>query len=249
MEPCGLPGFNTDETMEKYLKDVYSQNGEDGIIDEIINRVGSIPKYFVEFGAWDGFHCSNAANLRENKGWDGVMFELDGNKVLENKNENIKLYDQAITSENINQVFKDHNVPSSFGLLSIDIDVDDWYVWKALNKKYKPFIVVIEYNYHLDNAEPMVYVEQGLNQTRSNVHHNYFNSNLLAMCELGISKGYIVAAVVNCNIIFVRKDLQNKVGIEPLSARGVVKKYESKDLCVEREYKTEKIKHSREWAK
>ena len=230
--------------MEKYIKDVYSQNGEDGIIQELLNRIGSINKYFVEFGAWDGFHCSNAANLRENYGWTGVMFELDGNKAVEGL-----VYDQAITSENINEVFKTHNVPATFGLLSIDIDGDDWYVWKALNKKYKPYIVVIEYNYHLDNTDPMVYIEQGLNQTRSNVHHNYFNSNLLAMCELGIKKGYIVAAVINCNIIFVRKDLQNKVGIEPLSARGVVKKYESKELSAEREYKTEKIKHSREWAK
>ncbi len=224
--------------MTEYAHDIYSQNGEDGIIEEIINRIGTVPKYFVEFGGWDGFHCSNAANLRENKGWVGVMFELDGNKAVEGL-----VYDQAITSENVNEIFETYNVPGVFGLLSIDIDGDDYYVWKKLDKKYNPAIVVIEYNYHLDNSEPMIYIEQGLNQTRSNVYHNYFNSNLLAMCELGISKGYVVAAVVNCNIIFVRKDLQKRAGIESLTASDVVKKYESRELKEEREYKTEKIKY------
>jgi len=230
--------------MIEYCYDVYSQNGEDGLIEELLNRIKDVPKYFVEFGGWDGFHCSNVANLRENKGWDGVMFELDGNRVLSSPN--IKLYDQAITSKNINSVFKKYKVPFNFGVLSIDIDGDDYYVWKKLKKEYKPAIVVIEYNFALSNDIPMVYEEQGLSQNKENVHNNYFNCNMLAMVYLGISKQYTPVEVINCNIIFVRNDLVKQTGIKKLSAKDFIKKHETKELSEMRALKTDNVKN-RTW--
>ena len=176
------------------------------------------------------------------------MFEMDESKVFENKNNGIKLYAETITSDNINKVFKKYNVPKDIGLLSIDIDGDDWYVWNKLDKKYKPSIVIIEYNFALDNSFPMIYIEQKEKQTRSNVHNNYFNCNLLAMANLGVSKGYSIACVVHCNIIFIRNDLFNNIGIQYLTPLEIVDKYENESIRAMREIKTNLIKNL-EWQK
>ena len=54
---------------------VYSQGGEDGVLQTIYDAIGTTGKNFVEFGAWDGKHLSNTANLRLHHGWTGLLME------------------------------------------------------------------------------------------------------------------------------------------------------------------------------
>lgn len=113
----------------KYASNYYSQNGEDGIIQEIITRLGFVGGVAVEFGGADGYFCSNTAALRD-IGWKVYMYDLDnrGNPRVEKK---------AINENNVNEL-------PPCDILSIDIDGNDYFVWSAYDGK--PDVVIIEIN-------------------------------------------------------------------------------------------------------
>lgn len=183
--------------LKQYSKSIYSQNGEDGILLEIFNRIGLTNKYFVEFGAWDGLFLSNTANLRINHGWKGLLLEGSVDKISE------EVTHGFVTAENINQIFADNNVPETFDLLSIDIDSDDYWCWEACN--YNPRVVIIEYQSSLDPTIPLV-SEKG-----KSVEHSYFGASISALKKLGQKKGY--SLVFRCNqqnLIFVKSELLNE---------------------------------------
>ena len=203
-----------DIAFDKYKHNNYSQNGEDGVLSEIINRLETCDKFFVEFGGWDGTYLSNTANLRINNDWDGVLFEGDSNKIP-NPESMIKIYNEFITSVNIIHVFKKYKIPNNFGLLSIDIDGDDPYVFQALDtNKYKPDIIICEYNPGLPNHIPIKYHEQLENQSVYNVERGYFGANLNCFYNIAKTKGYEFVTTVNWNVIFIRCEIFNKLNIE-----------------------------------
>jgi hypothetical protein len=131
-----------------YEKKYYSQNGEDGIIMEILNRVSLAPDFFVEFGVESGLEC-NCRFLYE-AGWKGLMIEGNETSYSQLRNNydvfNVRTVHSFITKDNIVEIFKKNNVPNDFGLLSIDIDGNDYWVLKEILKEYTPFIIVAEYN-------------------------------------------------------------------------------------------------------
>ena len=141
--------FKINTTINAYEKRIISQNGEDGIIEAIFHRIGTINKYYVEFGVEDGLQC-NTGYLAAFKDWSGLMIESNikmYKKLVNNYSHlpKIKIAHHYITKDNINTVFREMNVPNEFDLLSIDIDGNDYWVWKAL-QDYKPRVVIIEYN-------------------------------------------------------------------------------------------------------
>jgi hypothetical protein len=192
----------------------YSQNGEEGVLDEIIRRIGSVNEFFVEFGAWDGQYLSNTAHLRIDRKWPGVLFEGDPTKVKPN---GIGLYNETITRENINKVFTRHLVPKSFALLSIDVDGDDSYCWQGLSSEWKPDIVIIESNPGLPN-DVMVRSVEG----KSDVSKGYFGANLSLLYDLAKSKGYEFVTMVAWNPIFVRESLFIHLGIPLLDKETIL---------------------------
>jgi hypothetical protein len=209
--------------LSKYKKVVYSQNGEDGIIEEIFNRVKPSEKFFVEFGGWDGINLSNTANLRINELWDGILFEGDNEKVKQNQ-DTIKIYNEYITSQNVNDLFEKYNVPQKFGVLSIDVDGDDAYIFESIDyDRFSPDLIIIEYNPGLPNHIPIRYKEQGINQTRENVEMGYYGANLNSMCDIAIKKGYKFVTTCDWNLFFIRKDLFNQLNIEDLDKNIIIK--------------------------
>ena len=118
----------------------YSQNQEDGIIEEILYHIGQDSKYYVEFGAGDGFRESNTARLREDFGWQGLLMDMCFT------NPDINLQQEYITAENINELFEKYKVPKNLDFLSIDVDYNDFYIWRALDSTFRPRLVMIEYN-------------------------------------------------------------------------------------------------------
>lgn len=162
--------------MNKYEKKVYSQNGEDGIIEEIFNRIGTTNKFFVEFGVSDGIEC-NTRLLRQ-KGWNGIcMDSIFKNEVI---------HRVFMTAENINDVFASFDVPKHFDLLSVDVDGNDFWLWQNL-VGYRPRCVVIEYNSRLPPNKFLV-LPYDSNFTYKN--DGIFGASLSALIELGKRKGY-----------------------------------------------------------
>lgn len=134
--------------LNAYEKKYYSQNGEDGIIQEILNRISLVPDYFVEFGVESGLEC-NGRFLYES-GWKGMMIEGNENFYRQLRNNydihNLRTVHSFITKDNIVDIFKNNLVPKDLGLLSIDIDGNDYWVLKEILKEYKPIVIVAEYN-------------------------------------------------------------------------------------------------------
>ena len=67
--------------LEYYGFKVYSQNDEDGILEEIFNRVGTTNKIFIEFGVQNGLECNTHYLLF--KGWRGLWIDGDEDYIKE----------------------------------------------------------------------------------------------------------------------------------------------------------------------
>ena len=226
--------------INQYEKKVYSQNGEDGIIDYIFSNIGTTNKFSVEFGVGVGFE-SNTAYLLEKKNWKGLMMDYGSDdkihvsnvlkKAWKNKNlsfkENIQndiqfakkiisrnkrtnsfhfdIKNERVTAENIQNLFAKYDVPTHFDLLSIDIDFNDYWVWKSI-VNYSPRVVIIEYNSSIPFNESKV-VPYDPDSIWDGT--NYFGASLLALNNLAFEKGY---TLVGCdsngiNAFFCKTDL------------------------------------------
>lgn len=166
----------SDIKLNQYERKVFSQNGEDGIILEIIRRIynNHTNKYFVEFGVQNGAEC-NTRLLREQYGWNGLMMDAGY------ENHKINLYKEYITKDNIINLFEKYNVPKYFNLLCIDIDYNDFHVLNEILKQYCADIVILEYNASFVPFIDAV-VKYDENQTWDG--SNYFGASLSAFTSL-----------------------------------------------------------------
>jgi len=184
---------------------VYSQNGEDGIIDNIFSKIGYFNKYYVEFGG--GARTDNTRLLRERFGFSGLLM----NNSIEDLSINCRK--EFITRENINSLFVKYNVPFEFDFLSIDIDTNDWYIWNAIDNKYRPRVVCIEYNAKFKPSEDMLvkYDPKAVWEL-----DNYFSGSMKAYYILGRKKNYSIVCADNrgVNLFFVRDDLKPELIFE-----------------------------------
>lgn len=195
-----------------YANNRYSQNGEDGIIEEIFRRLGTGPTpWFVEFGAWDGQHLSNAYNLLAHKNWHGVFIEANPQRYQDLLKTSARFPGKLHTicamvgfegDSKLEDLLIRSPIPRDFELLSIDIDSYDWQVWNAL-EKYRPKLVIIENN----NAVPL-----GIHSIHNPPASE--GASFSAMVELGRRKGYsLVCHTGNC--FFVLNELVSVLKIDP----------------------------------
>ena len=128
----------------------FSQYGEDGIIDWLVSKLPMIPKKFVEFGVEDYLE-SNTRLLLQLHNWQGLIMDGVDDFIKEIKKQDISWRHHVdaisahITKENINSLLEQNGMTGDIGLLSIDIDGNDYHVWQSINV-INPAIVVIEYN-------------------------------------------------------------------------------------------------------
>jgi len=189
-------------TLESLLdkrKNVFSQNGEDGLISELVSRL-PLNKWFVEFGAWDGKHYSNTYNLiNTTNDWKGIYIECDMNKYKDllitcdsHRNRLYPVCAKIDESENKLDTLlqKFDMLPSDFDILSIDVDSNDYQLWKSV-EKYRPKIVIVEINSEF---------KPGVNKIHDGTEPT--GTSFTPMVELGKQKGYSLLAHVG-NLIFI----------------------------------------------
>jgi len=196
---------------------VYSQNGEDGILLYILAKIGVQNRCFVEFGIGDGTE-NNTANLALNFGWHGLLMDCKSDNVafakrfyqnrLGPRASRVKIIQCLVTTENINKVLLQNGVQGEIDLLSIDIDGNDYWVWKAMSA-INPRVVVIEYNSSMGHEKSLI-VKYDPNFDRYKKHPTgfYHGASLAALTKLANSKGYILVGCdsTGVNAFFVRKD-------------------------------------------
>lgn len=198
------------EKLNKYAWNLTSQHGEDGIIQYLASVLEEdLVKVCCEFGAWDGIAMANTYNLWHNDGWEGILIEADS-KLFQDLQRNIQgfnvhAYEQFVQptgSDSLDALFQREALPFEIGLLSIDIDSCDYYIWKHL-ERLRPQVVIIEFNQgippHIEYVDPEDSV--------------YLRCSAKALEALGQEKGYRLVCCTRTNCIFVNASLCDKHGI------------------------------------
>lgn len=203
------------DSIREYEFRVFSQWGEDGIIQFLIRNIAIRRKIFVEFGV-ENYVESNTRFLLVHNNWSGLVIDSNEDHIRYIRNDPIywkhDLYAKCdfVDAENINEILASNGKTGDIGLLSIDVDGNDYWIWEAMDV-VTPAIVVIEYNHRFgpDRAVTIPYDRRFL---RRKAHYSniYYGASLRALCLLGNRKGY---AFVGCNssgnnAFFVRKELK-----------------------------------------
>lgn len=198
----------TEKHLSSYRQRYYSQHGEEGIIIEALRRLTIQTGYFVEFGAVDGIRNSNCYIFHANYGWSGCYIEGDRDRfaLLEKtiESDRVKKLNVYVTTSGENQldsILARIAAPGDFDLLSIDIDSDDYAVWASV-ERYRPKLVIIEYNRTIPNSCRYV---QPLGHSKGNSARSIF--------ELGKSKSYVAFAATADNILFIAGAYFSRLGI------------------------------------
>lgn len=205
---AGAPPLGAGDDLTRYELRVFSQNGEDGVIAEILRRIGTSAAYFVEFGAGGGVEA-NCVLLADVFAWSGLF--MDGSPRLAGQLQRKYLAHDRITTrqaivrpENVEALFAQAGVPLEPDVLSIDIDGGDYYIWGAI-EAYCPRLVVIEYNSSLGPQRRLVQPRDAEPWDRT----AFFGASIAALQALGERKGYqlVHTDLTGNNAFFVRREL------------------------------------------
>jgi hypothetical protein len=200
----------------------FSQFDEDGLIDEIFRRIGSTNRTFVEFGVGDGLENNTVALLLA--GWRGLWIEAD--PVLQERirsgftdaleSGQLTLTGEFVTAENIEELLARGRMPEEPDLASIDIDGNDYWVWKAM-RRFRPRVVVIEYNASLGRTARIV---RPYDPSACWDGTTGAGASLAALEALGREKGYALVgcSIAGVNALFVRSDLVGAHFLEPFTS-------------------------------
>jgi len=197
---------------------VTSQWGEDGIIEWLCHVLPDLPRRFVEFGVED-YQEANTRFLVENRGWSGLVIDGSASYMEELRNDpiywrhDLVAVSAFVTAENINELIASAGFAGEIGILSVDIDGNDYWVLKAIDN-VEPAIIVCEVNGLLGDCHALT-VPYRPDFSRLSAHYSglYFGASVLAISRLCESKGYrFVGTNSNgVNAFFVRNDLADRV--------------------------------------
>ncbi|MEO1230604.1 MAG: hypothetical protein AAFZ18_17040 [Myxococcota bacterium] len=199
---------------------VFSQNGEDGVLAALFDRLGAGRRTFVEFGIQDGRE-GNAVLLADVAGWSGLFLEPDPSHfaALEAKYRlcpRVHTRSDRITSASLDPILREVGLFDDLDLLSIDVDGDDYWIWRG--SAVRPRVLVIEYNASL-RLDPIVQPPHAEPWDGTCA----VGASLETLARLGKAKGYglVHAELAGVNAFFVREDLLSQAGLRACSAAEV----------------------------
>jgi hypothetical protein len=186
--------------LASHARVVTSQDGEDGVIAEIMRRLGITAGWCVEFGAYDGKSDSNTWDLVHNRGWKAVYIEPSPAFSTLAKNceglSDVYCFQDPVAASgdnSLDSILSRTPLPRDFDLLVIDIDGDDYYVWEGFTN-YRPKVVMIEFN---------PFIPADIHYVKPAAKVISASASLSAVCALAKSKGYQLVCVVGGNAVFV----------------------------------------------
>ncbi len=211
----------TSNQLRDYEFQVFSQWGEDGIIQYLLRQVAIPNPVFIEFGV-ENYQEANTRFLMLNNNWAGLVIDGSAEHVRQiqadqiSTRHNLTSVCAFITRDNINQIIREAGLAGDIGLLSIDIDGVDYWVWEAL-EAVSPRLVICEYN-SLFGPEAQVSVPYDPQFCRHAKHESglYFGASAAALVELGKRKGYACVGGNShgCNLFFVRQELLGTLPVQ-----------------------------------
>ena len=205
---------------------VFSQWGEDGIIQHLIREVPIPRRLFVEFGV-ENYLESNTRFLLTNDQWAGLVMDGAAENIAFIKQDpiyweaNLKAHCAFITRENINDLLRENGIEGDIGLLSIDVDGNDYWIWSAIDA-ISPRIVICEYNTLWGPREAVTLpYDAGFERGKAHFSKVYFGASIAALDHCARRKGYTLVGsnAAGGNAFFVRNDVRGSLeSLEPAVA-------------------------------
>ena len=194
---------------------VSSQWGEDGIIDWIVERASVPPRSrsFIEFGVED-YRESNTRFLLQNRNWRGMIMDANPELLVAVRKDGLdRIHDLTvqqvfITRDNINELLERATLGSEPGLLSIDVDGNDYWIWEAI-EVIRPIICICEYNAVFGDVHPIsVPYDPGFSRTVAHHSNLYYGASVQALRLLASRKGYQFLGTTSAanDAFFIRDD-------------------------------------------
>lgn len=209
--------------LNECARNVYSQHGEDGIIEKALDTIGDTDGWCIDVGAWDGVYLSNTCNLIRARNYHAVLFDANKDRVSQSKAnyadcpnvESVHAFVGFDEDTSLDALLDRLNlaIPTNFDVLSVDIDGNDYHVWDHCTR-YRPKIVVIEFNPTIPNSVEFVQPpDKGISQ----------GCSIRSLCQLANQKKYELAAATHGNAIFVDSAWFHSFGIEDNSVEKIRK--------------------------
>jgi hypothetical protein len=223
---------------------VHSQNGEDGILAYLLDRIGPTTREVVEFGIGDGTECC-AANLVLTFGWSAHLLEANADDAAaatrfyaERAGDRVHVDHAAVEPDTVDALLSRH-VAAVFDVLSVDIDGNDYWVLEALSA-VRPRVIVVEYNasFGPERSVTIPYT-RGLDRYRAHASGFYHGASLTAVARLGERKGYVLAGCDSrgTNAFLVDSEAAASAGLAAVSPAGAFRPlYERAHLSVEEQF-------------
>lgn len=187
----------------QFEKRIYSQNGEDGVIEKIFDKIGTTNKIAVEFGvsAGGGGMQTNTRLLAE-QGWKVFWYDIEDATNLPS---NCVFAKEFLTSDNVVQVFENSGIPKEFDLLSIDVDGNDYHIREAL-KDFRPRVCIMEYNGYFTSSTEYI---MPMNNNYRWKGQRDFGASLKSYTVQANKLGYdlVYCDKRGVNAFFIRKDV------------------------------------------
>jgi hypothetical protein len=197
---------------------VFSQWGEDGIIEWLIRRLPGIPEAFVEFGVED-YTEANTRFLLNHRNWRGLVIDGSPADVAAiNGRDDLWRHDLTarlafITTGNINDLLSDGGAEGEIGILSVDIDGNDYWVLDAIDR-VQPWIVIAEYNAVLGDLRPLtIPYDDGFVRSPDKGSGVYYGAGIGALEHWAERHGYVLVGTnrAGSNAFFVHVDHADRV--------------------------------------
>lgn len=206
---------------------VFSQWGEDGIIEWLLQHIPITSRRFVEFGV-ENFTEASCRFLLQNRSWRGLVLDASEKNVKEIHasdlywRHDLTAACEFVTAETIDTTLAQHGFGGRIGLLCIDVDGNDYWVWDKIST-VDPDIVICEVNAVFGDLHPIVIPYNPLFQRdKAHVSGLYYGASLEALKRLALRKGYMFLGTTysGVNAFFVRNDLAGSVSSCLSEARG-----------------------------
>lgn len=193
---------------------VFSQWGEDGIIEWLVSRLPGIPQRFIEFGVQD-FKESNCRFLLQHRNWRGLIMDGSAGNMAAVRahplhwRHDLNAVAAFITRDNIDGLIRDNRFAGEVGILSIDLDGNDYWVLDAI-RSVDPWIVICEYNAVFGDTLP-ISIPYDEAFVRENAHHSnlYWGTSIAAIGHWASGRGYVLLGSNRAgnNAFLVRQDV------------------------------------------
>jgi hypothetical protein len=195
---------------------VYSQADEDGILEDIFDRLDISRGTFVEIGCGNGLE--NNTHYLLLKGWRGVWVDGDSANIAAirgalGSSERLRIVEMMVDRDNAVGLLDDASRKKlgELDLLSVDIDGNDLDVALACTASWRPRVIIVEYN---AKFPPRAAIRMAYDPAHRWDYSDYQGASLAALIE-GLSADYslVCCCLAGTNAFFVRSDLAAPFGI------------------------------------